>query len=75
MGRAVDLLHSTFRRICNKPKLLLNYEFVMNTFQPLYHQLPEFHDYMDYFKEQKEGNVIGSSKLSDHVLVIDKAMS
>ena len=69
------MLHSAFLKIYDKTKSLLDYEFVMNIFQPLYHQLPEFHDYMDYFKEQKEGTVIGSSKLSDHVLVIDKAMS
>ena len=75
MGRAINLLHSAFLKICDKPKLLLDYEFDMNIFQPLYHQLPEFHDYMDYFKQHKEGNVIGSSNLSDRVLVIDKAMS
>ena len=55
MGRVIDLLHSAFLKICDKPKLLLDYEFVMNIFQPLYHQLPEFHDYIDYFKEQKKG--------------------
>jgi hypothetical protein len=74
MGRAINLLHSEFLKIRDKPELLLDYEFVVNIFQPLYPQLPEFCDHMDYFKEQKEGKVIGSSKLPDHVLVIDKAM-
>ena len=29
---------------------------------------------MDFYKEEKEGNIIGSSKQSDQVLVIDEAM-
>jgi len=55
MGRAIDLLNSAFLKICDKPELLLDYEFVMNIFQPLYRQLPEFCDYIDYFKEHKGG--------------------
>ena len=61
------MLHSAFLKIRNKPELLLDYE-------PLYCQLPDFHDYMDYFKEQKEWNVIGSSNCH-RVLIIDKLMS
>jgi hypothetical protein len=59
MGRAIDLLHSAFLKIHNKPDLLLHYKFVMNIFQPLYCQLPEFCDYMDYAKEQKGGMLLG----------------
>jgi predicted PolB exonuclease-like 3'-5' exonuclease len=56
---------------------MLIYDFVMNIFKPLYRQLPEFEfeDYMTYFTEKKEGNVIASTKSYDHVLVIDEAMS
>jgi len=46
----------------------------MTIFEPLYEQLPKFSDYMDYYKEEKEGHVISSMKLSDRVLVIDEAM-
>ena len=52
----------------------LDYEYVMNIFEPLYKQLPEFQEYMDFYKEEKEGNMIGSSKQSDRVVVIDEAM-
>ena len=45
----------------------------MTIFEQLYEQLPKFSDYMDYYKEEKEGNIIGSTKTSDRVLVIDKA--
>jgi hypothetical protein len=46
----------------------------MTIFEPLNEQLPEFYDYMDYYKEEKEEHVIGSMKLSDSVLVIDEAL-
>ena len=72
MGRAINLLHSAFLKIHNKPELLLDYEFVINIFQPLFCQLPEFHDYMDYFKEQKEGNVIGSPSCQNMFLSLTK---
>ncbi len=54
--------------------MFLDYEFVMTIFELLYEQLPEFSTYMDYYREEKEGNVIGSTKPSDRVLVIDEAM-
>jgi hypothetical protein len=74
MGRAIDLLHVAFIKVREEPQLILDYEFIMTIFEPLYEQLPEFSDYMDYYKEEKEGNVIGSTKTSDRVLVIDEAM-
>jgi hypothetical protein len=60
MGKAIDLLHSAFTQINDAPELFLDYEYVMNIFEPLYEQLPEFQEYMDFYKEEKEGNVIGS---------------
>jgi hypothetical protein len=74
MGCAIDLLHADFVKVREEPQLILDYEFIMTIFEPLYEQLPEFSDYMDYYKEEKEGNVIGSMKTSDRVLVIDEAM-
>jgi hypothetical protein len=74
MGKAIDLLHSAFTQINDAPELFLDYKYVMNIIEPLYKQLPEFQEYMDFYKEEKEGNVIGSSKQSDRVLVINEAM-
>jgi hypothetical protein len=74
MGRAIDLLHDAFIKIRDNSKSFLDYEFIMTIFEPLYEQLPEFSTYMDYYREEKEGNVIGPTKPSDRVLVIDEAM-
>ena len=61
MGRAIDLLHNAFIKVRDNPKLFLDYEFIMTIFEPLYEQLPEFSTFMDYYREEKEGNVIGST--------------
>ena len=46
----------------------------MNIFETLYSKLPEFKAYLVYHKEEKEGNVNGSMKPRDCVVVIDKAI-
>jgi hypothetical protein len=61
MGRAIDLLHAAFTDILEEPSLLLDYEFVMNIFQPLYNDLPEFEEFLEFYREDKVGNVHGSS--------------
>jgi hypothetical protein len=60
MGRAIDMLHSAFIEVQDAPSLFFDFEYVMHIFEPLYDKLPEFKHYMDYFKEEREGNVIGS---------------
>ncbi len=57
MGRAIDLLHSAFVKIQDDPKLMLDYDIILGIFAPLYQDLPEFQEYMGYYKEEKEGNV------------------
>ena len=44
----------------------------MHIFESLYDELPEFKDYMDYFMEEWEGNVIGSCNQSERVLELTK---
>ncbi len=74
MGRAIDLLYSAFAKIQGNGSLFLDYEFIMTIFEPLYSKLPEFEEYMNYYKEEKEGNVVGSFNAKDRVIVIDEAM-
>ena len=74
MGRALDLIYHAFVKIQADGSLLLIYDFIMNIFSPLYDELPELKDYLDFHLEEKEGNVIGSVKEKDRVLVIDEAM-
>jgi hypothetical protein len=74
MGRAVDLLYSACHEFRDNGELFLDYDFMMSIFSPLYEKLPEFREYMEFFFEQKEMNVIGSLKKSDRILGIDEAM-
>ncbi len=75
MGRAVTLLHDTFVDVQGDGSLLLEENFIMNIFSPLYKEIPPLKQYLDYHFEEKEGNVIGSNKEHDCVLAIDKAMA
>ena len=75
MGRAYDLLHSALVKILADPKLMLDYDFVLTIFAPLYKDLPKFDAYMDYYKEEEEGNVLDSTNAKDRVLAIDEAIS
>lgn len=47
----------------------------MNIFSSLHHQLPEFKEYLRYYKEETEGKFIRSMKLTDHVLARVKEMA
>ncbi len=55
--------------------LMLEQDFIMNIFSPLYEEIPPLKQYLDYHFEEKEGNVIGSNKEHDRVLAIDEAMA
>ncbi len=75
MGRAITLLHDAFVEIQSDGLLLLDQEFIMNIFSPLYEEIPPLKQYLNYHFIEKEGNVIGSNKEHDPVLAIDKAMA
>ena len=75
MGKAIDLLYEAFVQIEADGLLILDHEFMMNIFSPLYGQVPEFKKDFDYLLEEKEGNAIGSKKHSNCVLSIDEVMS
>jgi hypothetical protein len=49
MGCAIDLLHSAFVEIQSDGSLLLDYDFVLKIFCPLYSDLPEFEEYISYY--------------------------
>jgi hypothetical protein len=73
MGRAVDLMYNAFVEVESDGELMLNEDFIMGIFLPLYDELPEFNGYLEYFFEEKESNVIGSCSQEDCVLAIDLA--
>ena len=73
MGRAVDLMYNAFVEVESDGELMLDEDFIMGIFSPLYKELPEFNGYLEYFFEEKESNVIGSCSQEDRVLAIDLA--
>ena len=75
MGKAIALLHDAFVEIQSDGLLLLEQDFIMNVFSPLYNKILPFKQYLDYHFEEKQGNVIGSNNEHDCVLAIDKAMA
>jgi len=69
MGRAVDLMYNAFVEVESNGELMLDEDFIMGIFSPLYEELPEFKAYLEYFFEEKESNVIGSCSRDNCVLV------
>ena len=53
MGRAIDLLHVAFSKVQEDPSLLLDYDFIMNIFEPLYGDLPELEEFLEFYREDK----------------------
>jgi hypothetical protein len=47
----------------------------MKIFCPLYSDLPEFEEYISYYFENKEGNIVASVQSKHRVLSINKAMA
>ncbi len=66
MGRAIDLMYDAFWK-------WLDEDFIMRIFSPLYVELPELEQYLTYFFEEKESDVIGSCSQGDRVVAIDLA--
>jgi len=75
MGKVVDLLHDAMLKVQSDGSLLMDYDFIMNIFSPLRNELPKLDDYLNYYLEEKEGDVVGSSKKEDRVLAIDEALA
>ena len=75
MARALDLMYSSFIDIASEGDLFLDEDYVMNIFKPLYGELPELDEYLTYYFEEKEANVVGSNKECDRVLAIDGAVA
>jgi hypothetical protein len=73
MGRAVDLMYNAFVEVESDGELMLDEDFMMNIFSPLYAELPELKEYLTYYFEEKESNVIGSCSQVNRVLAIDLA--
>ena len=51
MSKAIDLLHTAFKKVAKDGRHFLDYNFIMNIFQPLYEQLPELRDYLDFSRK------------------------
>jgi hypothetical protein len=75
MGRAITLLHDAFVKVQGDGALLLEENFIMKIFSPLYEEILPLKEYLYYHFEEKEGNVIGSHKVHERVLAINESMA
>jgi hypothetical protein len=75
MGRAIDLLHVAFSKVQEDPSLLLDYDFIMNIFEPLYGDLPELEEFLEFYREDKRVNVHGLYHPDDRIRVMDLAIA
>jgi hypothetical protein len=64
-------MYDAFVEVESDGDLMLNEDYSMGIFAPLYHELPELEEYITYFFEEKESNVVGWCSQGDHVLAID----
>jgi hypothetical protein len=71
----LSFLHDAFVEVQCDGALLLDENYIMNIFSPLYDEIPPLKEFLDYHFVEKEGNVIGSCEKHEHVLAIDKAMA
>ncbi len=61
MAKPINLVYNAFNKIESDGKLMLDENFMMNIFKPLYKQLPELEDYLDWFFGEKQNMVYGSA--------------
>jgi hypothetical protein len=73
MGRAVDLMYNTSVEVESDGELMLDEDVIMNILSPLYAELHELKEYITYYFEEKESNVIESCSQGNCVLAIDLA--
>jgi hypothetical protein len=73
MGRVVGLMYNAFVQVECDGEKMLDKDFIMNIFSPLYAELPELEEYLKYYFEEKELNVVGPYSRNEHVLEIDLA--
>jgi hypothetical protein len=64
MGRVIDLVYDAFVAILSDGSLILDYDFMMDTFADLQKKMSEFNTYMTWFFKEKECNTIGSPSKS-----------
>jgi hypothetical protein len=57
-GRAITFLHDAFVDVQGDGALMLDENFIMNIFSPLYEEISPLKEYLDYHFEEKEGNVM-----------------
>ncbi len=54
---------------------MLEDNFIMKIFSPLYEEILPLKEYLDYHFEEKEGNIIGSHNVHERVLAINEEMA
>lgn len=71
-GKTVDLMESSFTKVCDDKNLILNEDFIMNIFSPIVAKLPSLNDHLAYTFEEKVANAVGSCAEDDWWLLFDE---
>ena len=61
MSRVINIIHNFAKELLADGSKLLDDEFMLKIFSPLYEELPEFESYMTYYLEEKECNTMAST--------------
>ena len=62
MGRVVDILHTTCGHLLDDIKKIHDKTFMMNLFDNIAEEIPEFKEFLTYEFEKKQTEFIASSK-------------
>ena len=73
MSVICDLVYDAFALIEEDGEKLLDEEFIMNIFSPLYNQLPEFEEYLTWYFEEKASYPVGITNDEERILAMDEA--
>ena len=73
MGKALDLMETTFKSIVDDPKLILDEDFMMSIFSEISETVDPFQEYLTYMFEEKLSPTISkSTSIDDKVLPWDE---
>ena len=73
MSIICDLVFDAFALIEEDGEKLLDEDFMMNIFAPLYDQLPEFKEYLTWYFEEKASYPVGITNDEERILAMDEA--
>ena len=73
MSVICDMVYDAFALIKEDGEKLLEEDFMMNIFSPLFKKLPEFEAYLTWYSEEKASYPVGITNDEEKILAMDEA--